>query len=74
MTAAVELQNASKSFGAVKAVNNVSMSVQPGEIVAFLGPNGAGKTTAISLMLGLRAWLESSDATPETRRLEIGSG
>jgi ABC-2 type transport system ATP-binding protein len=54
MTAAVELQNASKSFGAVKAVNNVSMSVQPGEIVAFLGPNGAGKTTAISLMLGLR--------------------
>jgi ABC-2 type transport system ATP-binding protein len=51
---AVELRNASKSFGAVKAVNDVSMKVQPGEIVAFLGPNGAGKTTAISLMLGLR--------------------
>jgi ABC-2 type transport system ATP-binding protein len=54
MTAAVELSAASKSFGAVQAVNKVSLSVQPGEVVAFLGPNGAGKTTAISLMLGLR--------------------
>jgi ABC-2 type transport system ATP-binding protein len=55
MTAAVQLENASKSFGAVQAVKNVSLSIQPGEIVSFLGPNGAGKTTAISLMLGLRA-------------------
>ena len=55
MTAAVELQNASKNFDTVQALKNVSFSVQPGEVVAFLGPNGAGKTTAISLMLGLRA-------------------
>jgi ABC-2 type transport system ATP-binding protein len=51
---AVQLEHASKSFGAVRAVKNVSFGVEPGEVVAFLGPNGAGKTTAISLMLGLR--------------------
>ena len=41
------------SEGLVKAVDGVSMSIAPGEIVAFLGPNGAGKTTAIDMMLGL---------------------
>ncbi len=55
MTLAVELENASKSFGSVQALRNVSIQVQAGEVVAFLGPNGAGKTTAISLMLGLRS-------------------
>lgn len=53
--AAVQLENASKSFGSVKALHNVSIKVELGEVVAFLGPNGAGKTTAISLMLGLRS-------------------
>ena len=54
-TAAVQLEGVSKSFGAVKAVTNLSLTVQAGEVVAVLGPNGAGKTTAISLMLGLRS-------------------
>ncbi|KQM57439.1 ABC transporter ATP-binding protein [Agreia sp. Leaf210] len=42
-----------KSFGDVRAVTGVDLTVQPGEIVAFLGPNGAGKTTTIDMMLGL---------------------
>jgi ABC-2 type transport system ATP-binding protein len=55
MTLAVQLENASKSFGSLQALRNVSFKVETGEVVAFLGPNGAGKTTAISLMLGLRS-------------------
>ncbi len=54
-TAAVELHNAAKTYGAVQALKGINFAVQPGETVALLGPNGAGKTTAISLMLGLRA-------------------
>ena len=42
-----------KSFGDVRAVTGVDLTVQPGEIVAFLGPNGAGKTTTIDMILGL---------------------
>ncbi|MDL9978004.1 ABC transporter ATP-binding protein [Microbacterium sp. ASV49] len=42
-----------KSFGKVRAVRGVDLSVRPGEIVAFLGPNGAGKTTTIDMLLGL---------------------
>lgn len=51
----IELKSVSKAYnrGAVKAVNNLSLTVQPGEIFGFLGPNGAGKTTTIKLMVGL---------------------
>ena len=51
---AVELKNAVKMYGKVKALNGISVTVEPGEVVAILGPNGAGKSTAIALMLGLR--------------------
>ncbi|MEU7971362.1 ABC transporter ATP-binding protein [Micromonospora sp. NPDC049089] len=50
---AVELDSLTKSFGAVTAVDGLSLRVQPGEVVAFLGPNGAGKTTTIDMLLGL---------------------
>jgi ABC-2 type transport system ATP-binding protein len=43
----------SKSFGAVKAVRNVSFEVDPGEIFGLLGPNGAGKTTSIRIILDI---------------------
>jgi ABC-2 type transport system ATP-binding protein len=50
---AIEAVSLTRSFGKVKAVDGISLTVQPGEIVAFLGPNGAGKTTTIDLLLGL---------------------
>src|SRR2546428_10841238 len=53
-TPAAELVNASKRYGEVEAVRDVSFVIEPGEVVAMLGPNGAGKTTSISLMLGTR--------------------
>lgn len=51
----IDLQNVSKSYagGSVRAVDNLSLRVEPGEIFGFLGPNGAGKTTTIKIMTGL---------------------
>jgi ABC-2 type transport system ATP-binding protein len=50
---AVEVRDASKSYGAVRALDGVSLSVEQGEFFALLGPNGAGKTTLISALGGL---------------------
>jgi ABC-2 type transport system ATP-binding protein len=52
-TDAVRVDGVSRSYGAVRAVDNVSLSVGRGETVALLGPNGAGKTTTITMLLGL---------------------
>jgi len=51
----IELKSLSKSYnkGNVKAVDDLNLTVQPGEIFGFLGPNGAGKTTTIKMMVGL---------------------
>jgi ABC-2 type transport system ATP-binding protein len=51
--AAIELSGLAKSFGSVRAVRGIDLTVRPGEVVAFLGPNGAGKTTTVDLVLGL---------------------
>jgi ABC-2 type transport system ATP-binding protein len=55
IAAAIELTNLHKRFrgATAPAVNGLSLTVAPGEIVAFLGPNGAGKTTTIDMLLGL---------------------
>jgi ABC-2 type transport system ATP-binding protein len=50
---AIEVRLASKSFGPVRALDAVSLTIQPGEFFGLLGPNGAGKTTLISLLAGL---------------------
>lgn len=47
----IEVKNFTKYFGKTKAVNDISFSVQKGEIFGFLGPNGAGKTTTIRSMM-----------------------
>src|SRR5262245_46975221 len=54
---AIKVQNLTKSFGQVLAVNNISFEVQPGELVGFLGPNGAGKSTCMRI---LTTWLPAS--------------
>jgi ABC-2 type transport system ATP-binding protein len=43
----------SKTFGQVRAVDNLSFTVEPGSVTGFLGPNGAGKTTTLRMLLGL---------------------
>jgi len=49
----LEIRNVSRSFGGVKAVQDVSMSIAPGKIVGLIGPNGAGKSSMVDLITGV---------------------
>lgn len=48
----VEVKNLTKRYGGIKAVNDISFTVEPGEILGFLGPNGAGKSTTMNIITG----------------------
>lgn len=50
---AIELEDLSKTFGSLKAVQHLNLQIAPGEFFAFLGPNAAGKTTTIKMLVGL---------------------
>lgn len=50
---AIRVEHLTKRFGARTVVDDVSLTVQTGEIAGFLGPNGSGKTTTIRLICGL---------------------
>ena len=50
--ALLEVRNVSKSFGAIQAVNDISWSIEPGEVVGLMGDNGAGKSTLVKLIAG----------------------
>ena len=49
----IEFRGLSKSFGSVRAVDDLTFTVQPGRVTGFLGPNGSGKTTTLRILLGL---------------------
>jgi ABC-2 type transport system ATP-binding protein len=63
---AVEVNHITKTFGTTKAVNDVSFSVDRGEIFGLLGPNGAGKTTSIRILLDI--------FKPDSGRVELLGG
>jgi simple sugar transport system ATP-binding protein len=50
--AVLELTNISRHFGAIQAVNDVSFSIEPGEVVGLMGDNGAGKSTLVKMIAG----------------------
>ena len=54
----ISIQNLTKRYGSVLAVDDLSFDVEPGQVTGFLGPNGSGKTTTLRILLGL--------ATPTT--------
>jgi branched-chain amino acid transport system ATP-binding protein len=79
---ALELRGLSVSFGGISAVQDLSFSVQPGEIVGVIGPNGAGKTTLFDLVSGFTrptsgvVLLNGDDVTTASpsRRARLGMG
>jgi len=51
--AEIRLENVSKSFGSVSVINDISLTVEAGELVVFLGPSGSGKSTLLRMIAGL---------------------
>lgn len=49
----VQVEEVSRSFGSLKALDRVSLEVRPGEVFDLLGPNGAGKTTLVRILTGV---------------------
>ena len=58
----LHVENVTMQFGGVVAVNNLSMDIYEGEIVALIGPNGAGKTTAFNCITGVYETARSNSA------------
>ena len=59
----IKLQNVTKSYAALRAVDNVSFEIAEGDVIGLLGPNGAGKTTLFKLIAGL-IYPDRGDITP----------
>ncbi len=65
----IRIDNLSKHYKTLKAVDGLSLHVKPGELFAFLGPNGAGKTTTIRIMTGLT---RRTSGTVTLNGIEVG--
>ena len=66
----IEVNNISKSYGAQKALENISFSIKKGEIVGFLGPNGAGKST---LMKILTTYIAANEGSASVNGFDVNS-
>jgi ABC-2 type transport system ATP-binding protein len=66
----IVVNNISKSYGAQKALDNISFSIQKGEIVGFLGPNGAGKST---LMKILTTYIAADEGTAAVNGFDVNT-
>jgi branched-chain amino acid transport system ATP-binding protein len=79
-TAALVVEGLSRAFGALKAVDQVSLDVRPGEIHAVIGPNGAGKSTLVNLITGFlvlddgRVLLDGRDVTHSSAPERVRAG
>lgn len=72
MNSIIEIRNLNKSFGSIKAVNNLSFDVHEGELFAFLGVNGAGKSTTINIICGQLGY-DSGSVVIDGNRLSSNS-
>ena len=69
MTTAIRIENLKKYYGSVHALDDLTLTVEPGQVFGFLGPNGAGKSTTIRLLTGMarptggKAWVAGEEIT-----------
>jgi ABC-2 type transport system ATP-binding protein len=77
MSAIVEIQGLSKQYGKRKAVDDVSMTIESGEIFGLVGPNGAGKTTTMRMLVTLlrpdKGEIPSADTRCARRRAKCAA-
>ncbi|RKY81641.1 ABC transporter ATP-binding protein [candidate division KSB1 bacterium] len=76
----IKLENLSKNFGSLKAVDNITLQIPDGQICGYLGPNGAGKTTTVKLLTTMlkpdagKAWINGFDIITQSFEVKKSIG